>query len=77
MPLVLLRAPAGQVWLAALAGQALAPSANGAFGVSGNSHQARPPGETGSVVILCQNFVRDTGVTRDGDCTWKCARPCL
>lgn len=55
VPLVLLQVPAGQVWLAALAGQGLAASANGAFGDSGNSHQAQPAGETMSVVILCQN----------------------
>ena len=54
VPLVLLRVPGGQVWLAVLAAQALAPSADGAFGVSGNSHQAQPSVETMSVVILCQ-----------------------
>lgn len=67
--LVLLRDPTRQGWLAVLAGQALAPSANGAFGVSVSSHQAQPSGETVSVVILCQSFMCDTGVMRGGDCT--------
>lgn len=39
------------------------------FGISGHSYQAQPSEETVSVVILCQNFMRDTGVTGDGDCT--------
>lgn len=35
VPLLLLQVPAGQLWLAALAGQALALPADGAFDING------------------------------------------
>jgi len=64
--LVLLWVPAGQVWWAVLAGRAFVPSAKGASGVSRNSHQAWPSGETASVVVRCRDFLTLERVAQRG-----------